>query len=209
MLLAPLVSYDPLSFIFKKTEVAHRNAEAIFNNFPGLLGFAGRGDQRRTRSFIIVFPIVIVHLFVLRVVEWELDRDTCVIVCTTIISILFSAFTNLFISYIVVFRSSDQYLCQDTTFSWVFQGANDVPLTIQITNSFSAQADIKPGYSRLMISFRTLTTDVPSTAAQLDWSPVDVDEGFYTAIAFDTSRAAGLYAQSQPFFVASGQNRTS
>ena len=98
--------------------------------------------------------------------------------------------------------------CNDTTFSWKFEGQTSVPLTIQITNSFSVQNAIAPGYSRAMVSFRTLTTDVPSTAAELEWSPVDVDEGSYTAVAFDTSRAAGIFAQSSPFFVASGNNRT-
>ncbi|KAI0261044.1 hypothetical protein BC834DRAFT_493890 [Gloeopeniophorella convolvens] len=94
--------------------------------------------------------------------------------------------------------------CGQTTIAWDFQGAGDVPLTVQITDAFASQMSFEPGNVRLMVTFRTLTTNVPSTASQLTWGPVDVDEGFYTAVAFDTQHSLGVYAQSSPFFVESG-----
>ncbi|OBZ75175.1 hypothetical protein A0H81_04817 [Grifola frondosa] len=53
---------------------------------------------------------------------------------------------------------------------------------------------------------RMLTTTVLSTASQFMWDSVNVPEGFYVAVAFDTPHTAGLFAQSPPFFVQTGQN---
>lgn len=37
------------------------------------------------------------------------------------------------------------------------------------------------------------------------WAPVDIDEGWYTAKAFDTGELLGISGQSAPFFVAQTQ----
>ncbi|KAI0059099.1 hypothetical protein BV25DRAFT_1169254 [Artomyces pyxidatus] len=95
---------------------------------------------------------------------------------------------------------SNTSTCDETTLSWASRSNNSVPLTIQVTDAFTTPAFFKPGLTKMMVTFRTLTTSVPSTASKLDWSPVDVPEGHYSALAFD---AQGLvYAHSAPFFVA-------
>ncbi|KAI0320173.1 hypothetical protein OF83DRAFT_638983 [Amylostereum chailletii] len=100
--------------------------------------------------------------------------------------------------------------CANTRISWTLNGEQSVPLTIQITDAFASQALFKPGKFSLTVTYRTLTTDVPSTASQLDWRPIDVNEGEYTVVAFDTNRSIGLYcrittyAQSPSFVVSAG-----
>ncbi|KAA1471284.1 hypothetical protein DENSPDRAFT_102830 [Dentipellis sp. KUC8613] len=98
--------------------------------------------------------------------------------------------------------------CGNMSLTWSYSGPKSVPLTVQITDTFASQVAIVPGHARVVSTFRTLTTNVPSTASKLDWDPVDVDEGMYSAVAFDTSHTLGMYTQSPPFFVASGSDRS-
>ncbi|KAI0031710.1 hypothetical protein K488DRAFT_86558 [Vararia minispora EC-137] len=85
--------------------------------------------------------------------------------------------------------------CGDTSFAWSTQGVpSNTSLTLQVM--------------RGNMTMRVLGTNVPVTASRIDWHTVDVGAGTYTVRAFDSNHTTGLLAQSAPFNVADGADRS-
>jgi hypothetical protein len=85
--------------------------------------------------------------------------------------------------------------CGVASFTWSATAMQaSVPLTIQVMNATMAMS--------------VLTQHVPITASRMDWQPVDVDVGTYTIMAWDSNRTLGLFAQSAPFNVTTGADRS-
>ena len=92
--------------------------------------------------------------------------------------------------------------CQNMMFHWQSTNVN-VPITIAVTND---RATTSPGVNDNVLISRTLSTNISPSASQFMWAEVDVPQGIYVAVAFDTSHTAGFFSQSPPFFVQTGQN---
>lgn len=92
--------------------------------------------------------------------------------------------------------------CAGTAFTWHATVNSDLPLTVAVTN----ERIVAQGPQQADLVSRTLTTDVAMSAGVVVWPTVDVPEGWYGTIAFDTAGAVGLFAKSQAFFVQVGSD---
>ncbi|KAI0373279.1 hypothetical protein BV20DRAFT_963118 [Pilatotrama ljubarskyi] len=94
--------------------------------------------------------------------------------------------------------------CQSLALRW--QSADiSAPITLMITNDRAVGA-AAGGLSDDILITRTVATNVSASTSEYSWSPVDVLRGAYVAVAYDTSRALGILAESPPFFVLPGQD---
>ncbi|KAI1784055.1 hypothetical protein LXA43DRAFT_1125746 [Ganoderma leucocontextum] len=99
---------------------------------------------------------------------------------------------------------SNATTCQNITLEW--QSANvSVPLTLTITNERATASGSPSGANTTLVS-HTLATNVSAAAGQFAWRSVDVPQGSYVAVAFDTARTAGIFVQSPLFFVQTGHD---
>jgi hypothetical protein len=90
--------------------------------------------------------------------------------------------------------------CQNALFTWHFASSSAIQLTINITNEQTGLLAPSAGVRY------TLSTNVSSDAQAFLWHVVDVPQGWYAAIAFDTQRTSNILAQSSPFFVLNGSD---
>ncbi|KAI0654790.1 hypothetical protein C8Q70DRAFT_471683 [Cubamyces menziesii] len=100
--------------------------------------------------------------------------------------------------------------CGSLTFRWD-STSSSAPLTLIVTNDRAVVNNTQggPGSANdATLVSRTLSTNVLASAAQYAWSPVDIPQGLYVAVAFDTSRSLGILAQSPPFSVLPSGNTT-
>ncbi|KAI0329857.1 hypothetical protein GY45DRAFT_831915 [Cubamyces sp. BRFM 1775] len=100
--------------------------------------------------------------------------------------------------------------CQSLTFRWDTTSLS-TPLTFIVTNDRAVVNNTQSGAAgsndATLVS-RTLSTDIPASASSYVWSPVDIPQGLYVVVAFDTSRTLGILAQSPPFSVLPSKNTT-
>lgn len=99
--------------------------------------------------------------------------------------------------------------CSHTTFFWSLSEAIDVPLTVIVTNErVVQQQESRPANSidNTPLISRTVSANVSSSAGNITWNPVDVIEGWYAAIAFQTLNSSGVHDQSPAFFVQNGSD---
>ncbi|KDR81492.1 hypothetical protein GALMADRAFT_134924 [Galerina marginata CBS 339.88] len=102
--------------------------------------------------------------------------------------------------------------CSALELSWSYSGQAAVAMTLIVQDQMVPSAPMlitgssTGNLPTTSVSFRTLTTDVPSNADNYIWPSVDVNEGWYTAKAFDTAASLGISAVSEPFFVSRGTN---
>ncbi|KAI8999033.1 hypothetical protein BD414DRAFT_476777 [Trametes punicea] len=108
-------------------------------------------------------------------------------------------------SPIQLFQPANTTTCQELTLRWQ-SDITTAPLTLMITNDRAVLGAGQPAGSKLVS--RILTTNISATATQYTWSPVDVPQGAYVAVAFDTPRTLGITAESPPFVVLLGQDTT-
>ncbi|RPD59184.1 hypothetical protein L226DRAFT_561225 [Lentinus tigrinus ALCF2SS1-7] len=99
-------------------------------------------------------------------------------------------------------QPSNATTCQDVMIRWQSTNLN-VPITLTVTND---RATASPGVNDNVLISRTLATNLSASANQYMWLDVDVPQGLYVAVAFDTSHTAGVFSQSLPFFVQTGQD---
>ncbi|KAH9890633.1 hypothetical protein C8Q73DRAFT_133612 [Cubamyces lactineus] len=100
--------------------------------------------------------------------------------------------------------------CESLTFRWAATSLS-TPLTLIVTNDRAVVNDTQGGADSTTdatLVSRTLSTNVPASATQYAWSPVDIPQGLYVVVAFDTSRSLGILAQSPPFSVLPSGNTT-
>ena len=100
--------------------------------------------------------------------------------------------------------------CDSLTFRWD-STSSSAPLTLIVTNDRAVVNNTQggPGSANdATLVSRTLSTNVLASAAQYAWSPVDIPQGLYVVVAFDTSRSLGILAQSPPFSVLPSENTT-
>lgn len=89
---------------------------------------------------------------------------------------------------------------------WTYTATANLLMTITITNERAAGVQSSTPQNGSTLVSRTLTDSVSSLAQQIPWDPVDVQEGPYVAVAFDTNRTAGIFVTSSQFFVLNGQD---
>lgn len=97
--------------------------------------------------------------------------------------------------------------CGTLDLTWTFSGQTRVPMTLIVQDQAailnSGTTNAQP---QSPMVFRTLTNNTPSDANGYVWSPVDINEGWYFAKAFNTGTIQGISAQSGLFFVSRGQD---
>ena len=93
--------------------------------------------------------------------------------------------------------------CTQANFTWTFSGAQSTAISIVVTNERSTGFTVQGG--GVLVS-RTLSTPVQAATCFVVWDAVDIPAGQYSVIAFDTSRAIGIFSQSPAFFVQAGSN---
>ena len=98
--------------------------------------------------------------------------------------------------------------CDSLTFRWDSTTSLSAPLTLIVTNDRAVVNNTQGGTNDATLVSHTLSTNVPASAAQYVWSPVDIPQGLYVVVAFDTSRSLGILAQSLPFSVLPSENTT-
>ncbi|KAI0693003.1 hypothetical protein C8T65DRAFT_711293 [Cerioporus squamosus] len=94
-------------------------------------------------------------------------------------------------------------ICQNVMLRWEATNLN-VPITLTVTNDRATGSTA--GVNDNVLISRTLSTNVSASAHQYMWVNVDVPQGLYVAVAFDTSHTAGIFSQSPPFSVQAGQD---
>ncbi|EMD34415.1 hypothetical protein CERSUDRAFT_97675 [Gelatoporia subvermispora B] len=94
--------------------------------------------------------------------------------------------------------------CQPGTFQWSDTDSHVVALTLEVRSEFDV--DASSNSTSISTISRVLTNSTLSTVGKFTWSDVDVPEGWYCAVVFDTADTIGLHVQSPLFFIQSGQS---
>ncbi|KAI0648296.1 hypothetical protein C8Q79DRAFT_565838 [Trametes meyenii] len=90
--------------------------------------------------------------------------------------------------------------CHSLAFHWQ-SNTLTAPLTLIVTNDRTLNG-AHAGLSNDVLVSRTIAADIPPSASQVVWNPVDVPQGAYIITAHDASRVQlGILSQSPPFFV--------
>ncbi|KAL4253952.1 hypothetical protein ABKN59_003067 [Abortiporus biennis] len=95
-------------------------------------------------------------------------------------------------------------LCQSAMLTWQYSAPVDIAMTITITNE---RAVGQGQTSNSSLVSRMLTDSVSSKAQEYFWEQVDISDGPYVALAFDTNHTANILSTSPTFFVI-GQNQS-
>ncbi|KAF5330798.1 hypothetical protein D9619_005828 [Psilocybe cf. subviscida] len=108
----------------------------------------------------------------------------------------------------VINNPANTTVCDSLLLSWSYVGQSPISLTLAVqeqnspfANNTASALSSAPSSA---LPPRILSTNISSSAADYQWSPVDVKEGWYNARAYDTANTTGISASSSPFFVAQG-----
>ncbi|KAJ8481980.1 hypothetical protein ONZ45_g15118 [Pleurotus djamor] len=100
--------------------------------------------------------------------------------------------------------------CQNATFLWDYTSSDELLLTIMVTNERVAQQGPglppPPHPESIPLFMRTLSATISPKRRSEIWGTVDVPQGWYVAIAFDTDHFRDLFSRSSPFFVQTGED---
>ncbi|KLO18830.1 hypothetical protein SCHPADRAFT_899391 [Schizopora paradoxa] len=101
---------------------------------------------------------------------------------------------------------NDMLACSSVTFSWTSLSNTPVTLTVAVTNDRSTQNNIIVRQAQTILVTQVISTNTSSTAGSIKWPMVDIPNGTYAVLAFQTGNQNAGMVESNLFNVAEGNN---